>query len=70
MSKISASSSTLKGGPPWPPLAFMGTGMGWGREGTEPGGPPRPAESIAAAMFCVLGEKDWGKLLGFGSWWG
>ena len=72
-SRIIASSSTLLYDcPPCPVLPLMGTGMGWGREGPEPGGPqlvpprfppppPPAADMMAAAMLCVLGGKDAGK---------
>ena len=69
-SNIRESSSTLlKGGPPWPARPFIGSGMGWGMVGTDPGGPDPPADIMAAAMFCVLGENDRGKLVGLKTLW-
>ena len=66
---IASSSTLLYDCPPCPVLPLMGTGMGWGREGPEPGGPqlvpprfpPPAADMMAAAMLCVLGGKDAGK---------
>ena len=80
---IASSSTLLYDCPPCPVLPLMGTGMGWGREGPEPGGPqlvpprfppppPPAADMMAAAMLCVLGGKDagkWGAEGGLGGNW-